>query len=183
MKLALFDMDGTLYNTNDINYYAYKEALDQYHVELDYNYYCEYCNGRHYKVFIPQLVDNDLKKVEDIHNYKKQSYSKYLNKVKINEHLFHIIQSLKSEYKIILVTTASKKNTLEILNYTDKVNLFDDIITGEDIKNTKPDPEGFLKAINKYNAKPEDVIIFEDSLVGVEAARKTGASVYIVDKF
>ena len=39
MKLAIFDMDGTLFNTNDVNYYSYKEALEKYNVSLDYNHY------------------------------------------------------------------------------------------------------------------------------------------------
>ena len=98
MKLALFDLDGTLYNTNDVNYYAYKEALNKYDVDIDYNYYCDYCNGRHYTVFVPPLVNNDKDKIEDIHKTKKEAYSKYLDKVKVNEHLFNIIESIKNEY-------------------------------------------------------------------------------------
>ena len=183
MKLAIFDMDGTLYNTNDINYYAYKEALDKYDVDLDYDYYCNYCNGRHYTVFIPGMVDNDPIKVEDIHQIKKNAYSKYLDKVIINEHLFNIIELMKNEYKIILVTTASKKNTLEILEYTKKKKLFDLILTADDINNPKPDPEGFNKAIEYYNANPKDCIIFEDSDVGIEAALKTDSSVLKIEHF
>lgn len=183
MKLAIFDMDGTLYNTNEINYFAYMEALSKYDVSIDYKYYCENCNGRHYKVFVPPLVDNDADKIEDIHNMKKNNYSKYLNKVKVNEHLFNIIESLKKEYKIALVTTASKKNTLEILDFTNKTELFDLILTSEDIKNQKPDPEGFLLAMNKFGAKPEECMIFEDSGVGIEAALKTNATVFKVEKF
>lgn len=183
MKLAIFDMDGTLFNTNDINYYAYKEALDKYDVSLDYEYYCNYCNGRHYKVFIPPLVNNNEEKIEDIHNIKKKTYSKYLNKVKVNEHLFNIIDKLKRDYKIALVTTASKKNTYEILEYTKKTEVFDLILTAEDIINPKPDPEGFLLAMNKYMAEPKDCIIFEDSVIGLEAARKTNATVFKVESF
>lgn len=183
MKLALFDLDGTLYNTNDINYYAYKEALEKYNVTIDYKYYCDYCNGRHYTVFIPSLVNDDMEKVEDVHKIKKAVYSKYLDKVIINEHLFNIIEAIKNEYKIVLVTTASRKNTMEILEYTHKKHLFDYIVTAEDIKNPKPDPEGFNKAIEYYNASCKDVVIFEDSEVGIEAARATGATVFIINKF
>lgn len=183
MKLAIFDMDGTLYNTNDINYYAYKEALDRYNVNLDYNYYCNYCNGRHYTVFISSMVNNDNEKIEDIHYIKKNAYSKYLDKVIVNEHLFNIINSIKKDYKIILVTTASKKNTMEILEYTNKKDLFDLILTADDINNPKPDPEGFNKAIEYYNANPKNCIIFEDSDVGIEAALKTGSSVFKVKNF
>ncbi len=183
MKLALFDLDGTLYNTNDINYYAYKEALEKYNVTIDYKYYCDYCNGRHYTVFIPSLVNDDMEKVEDVHKIKKNAYSKYLDKVKVNEHLFNIIELLKSEYKIAIVTTASKKNTMEILEFTNKKNIFDYIITAEDIEKPKPDPEGFNKVIRHFNIDPKNVIIFEDSEVGIQAAKATGATVFVVSQF
>ena len=178
MKLAMFDMDGTLFNTNNINYHAYKEALQKYNVSIDYDYFCNYCNGRSYKVFIPPLVDNNAQKIEDVHNIKKSAYSKYLDKVIVNEHLFNIIEKIKDEYKIALVTTASKKNTYEILEYTGKKDLFDLILTSDDIKNPKPDPEGFLLAMNKFDAEPKDCMIFEDSDVGIEAALKTKANVF-----
>ncbi len=182
-KCAIFDMDGTLFNTNEVNYFAYQEALKKYNVSIDYDYYCKYCNGRHYKVFIPSLVDNDNKKIEDIHNIKKELYSKYLHKVKMNNHLIEIIKHIKKDYLIALVTTASNKNTNEILNYTNTYELFDLILTSDDIKKPKPNPEGFIKAIEFLKVKPENCIIFEDSDVGVEAALKTGAEVVKVENF
>lgn len=183
MKLAIFDMDGTLFNTNYINYYAYKEALEKYNISIDYEYYCNYCNGRHYAAFLSVLVNNDKEKMEDIHNIKKEVYSKYLDKVVINKHLFNIIEKFRNDYKIALVTTASKRNTYEILEYTKTINLFDLILTSEDVKKQKPDPEGFLLAMNKYQVKPEDCIIFEDSKTGIEAAQKTNATIFKVENF
>jgi len=182
-KLAIFDMDGTLFNTNDINYYAYKEALDKYNVSIDYDYYCKFCNGRHYTVFIPPLVDNNKAIVEDIHKIKKEAYSKYLEKVKINNKLIDIIKSIKKDYKIAIVTTASKKNTNEILEYTKTQKLFDLILTAEDIKEPKPDPEGFIKAMKYFNVKSDDCMIFEDSDVGIESALQTGSSVFRIIDF
>lgn len=183
MKLAIFDMDGTLFNTNNINYYAYKEALSKYNVSIDYQYFCDFCNGRSYKVFIPPLVNNDIEKIEDIHKIKKNAYSKYLDKVKVNEHLFNIIDKLKEDYKIALVTTASKKNAYEILEYTRKKELFDLILTSDDIKRQKPDPEGFLLAMSEFDAKPGECIIFEDSEVGIEAAKKTNSNIFKIENF
>ena len=72
MKLAIFDMDGTLYNTNDVNYFAYKEALEKYNISIDYEYYCNYCNGRQYSVFIPPLVNGDKDKIKYIQLFKHQ---------------------------------------------------------------------------------------------------------------
>ena len=72
---------------------------------------------------------------------------------------------------------------MEILEYTKKKELFDLILTADDINNPKPDPEGFNKAIEYYNANPKDCIIFEDSEVGIEAALKSNATIYKVIKF
>ena len=184
IKLAIFDMDGTLYNTNDVNYFAYKEALDEYNVKIDYDYYCRYCNGRHFTVFIPPLVDYDKEKTERIHSVKKTCYSKHLSKAKVNEHLFEIINLLKdSDCKIALVTTASKENTYQILDYTGTREVFDLILTAEDVTRAKPEPDGFLKAIAHFNASIDETLIFEDSDVGVVAAKATGASVIRIETF
>lgn len=182
-KLALFDLDGTLFNTNEVNYYAYSEALKEKGYSIDYTYYSNYCNGRHYNVFIPEIVGNNEETIEYVHKRKKELYSSYLNKAKINTHLFNIIESLKETYNIGIVTTASKKNTYDIIKYFNKLELFDLILTSDDIAKPKPDPEGYQKAIDYFKATPENTIIFEDSDVGTEAAKKTGSSVVIIDKF
>ena len=181
-KLAMIDLDGTLFDTNEVNYCAYKKALNEKGFELDYDYYKNECNGRYYKVFLPELVNNDESVVEYVHNRKKDLYEKYLNKAIPNEHLFNILNSLKDTYYLALVTTASKKNTYDILNYFHKKELFDLILTHDDIKKSKPDPEGFIKALDYFKIKGEDAIVFEDSEVGIEAALKVGASVFKIEK-
>lgn len=61
---------------------------------------------------------------------------------------------------------------------------FDLIYTREDVSKIKPDPEVYQKAMQKFNAKPEECIIFEDSLIGIEAAKKAGIeTIAIYDKY
>ena len=67
--------------------------------------------------------------------------------------------------------------------YTKKIELFDDIITADDISKPKPDPEGFNLAIQRFNVDPKNAFIFEDAEVGIKAARKTGAVIFKVEKF
>ena len=55
MKLVIVDLDGTLFDTKDVNYHAYKDAITPYGYDIDYKYYCDFCNGRHYKEFLPQM--------------------------------------------------------------------------------------------------------------------------------
>lgn len=182
-KLALFDLDGTLFDTKEVNYYAYLEALKQYKYTLEYDFYCIECNGRHYTYFLPLLGVNDKKIMEEIHRIKKAVYNNYLDKVRVNEHLIQMIKIMAQNYNRVIVTTASRKNTEEILLHFNLLKEFDALLTQEDICHPKPDPEGFLLAMEKYGAAPQDTVIFEDSEVGIRAALSTGASVMVIQQF
>lgn len=181
-KLALFDLDGTLYDTRRVNYFSYKEALEMFDCTLEYEFFARYCNGRHYTTFLPEIM-GDTKNMEEVHKLKKLYYEKFLSESIENEHLFRILNSMKTEYHIGLVTTASRKNCEDILKYHNRLNAFDLIIAAEDVEKKKPDPEGFFKAMDFYKAGKEDTVIFEDSDVGISAAEKTGATVFVVKGF
>ena len=181
-KLAIFDMDGTLFDTTQVNYYAYKEAFENYSLELDENYFFENCYGRYYRDFLSEMIDSE-QLIEDIHRIKIDFYAKNIHKARKNTHLFRYIEKMREEYYIAIVTNASKKNTMEILKAYHCVDYFDLILTSEDILKVKPDPEGFLTAMSHFNMGPIDTVIFEDSTVGIEAAKATGSTVLAVEKF
>lgn len=176
-KLAIFDMDGTLFDTKNVNYKAYCKAIEEcgFAVDIDYKYYCEFCNGNNYKIFLPVLVPNiTAEEMQKVHEMKKQLYAGYLGYARKNQHLFSIIDLIKNEYQIAMVTTASRKNVDDILSAFDVLNAFDFIFTQEDVEISKPDPEGFLLAIEKAGVTRENTLIFEDSDIGVEAAQRGG---------
>ncbi len=181
-KLILCDLDGTLFDTLEVNYYSYKESLNIFNYDIGYDFFLEECYGKYYKNFLSKLGVNE-EEIEKIHKIKKELYGKYLGSAKINENLFDMLKIMKDFYHIALVTTASQKNSEEILRYFKKRDLFELIISAEDVKNKKPDPEGFIKAMDYFNVIPENTIIFEDSNVGIEAAVKSGANVLKVEKF
>lgn len=182
-KLALFDLDGTLFDTRDVNFLSYKLALKEFGYKLEYEYFCNECNGMSYKRFLPNIIGNNSILLDDIHRIKKEVYSSNLGKAKINNHLFNIIELIKEEYYLAIVTTASRKNCEEILKYFNKFEIFDLIITHEDVKNVKPNPEGFIKAMNYFDIEAKSTLIFEDSTVGIESANKCNANVFVVNKF
>ena len=183
VKLVIVDLDGTLVDTKDVNYYAYKEALKFYGFEIEYKYYCNFCNGRHYLEFLPQLTTHDRNILNKIHDSKKKIYKKYLNKARLNTSLVNIVKLLSKECKTAVVTTASKENCYELLEHFGLNDFFDLIITREDVHASKPNPEGFLKAMKYFDVYPEETVIFEDSEVGLEAAKISGAYYYKTFKF
>lgn len=182
--LAIFDLDGTLVDTKNINYSAYEQALSESGYHLDYRYFIEECNGKNYNEFLPPVIpDCNEDILNKIHCRKKELYPSYLGKAKINRHLFHILGGLAETYWLALATTASRTNALQVLGYFGKESVFDLIIAQEDVKCLKPDPEALLYAMNYFKISPENTIVFEDSDVGAAAARAAGATLFLAAEF
>ncbi|WP_312702495.1 HAD hydrolase-like protein, partial [Sedimentibacter sp.] len=68
--LILCDLDGTLFDTAEVNFYAYKEAMEELDYHLEHEYYVNQCNGRHYATFLPKIVPSQ-EHIKQIHKRKK----------------------------------------------------------------------------------------------------------------
>jgi len=79
--------------------------------------------------------------------------------------------------KTALVTTAREKNAMTILNHFESDRLFNILIFGEQVSKSKPDPECYKLAITSLSVKSNECLVFEDTNIGVEAARSAGAHV------
>ena len=115
--------------------------------------------------------------METVHRRKQALYHECLPAASVNEMLVEIVRSVHDMFNIALVTSASRKNAEEILNFFGHLDLFDLILTQEDVAKKKPDPEGFVLAMRHFGVRPDKTVIFEDSPSGVEAALACGASV------
>lgn len=183
-KLAIFDMDGTLFDTSEVNYRAYAAAAEKFGFVIERSAFMKSFIGKNYKDFLPQFGIKNESDLLAVHQEKKLQYPSCLSYARINQPLFDIIAALKSRnYITAVATTASKKNVIEILRYFHVEDYFDFLITQEDTLYLKPNPECYLKAVQLAGVKVEDTIIFEDSDVGVQAAQASGASVYKVCAF
>ena len=121
--------------------------------------------------------------MERVHDRKKELYSACLGAARKNEALFALLAALRPTAHLGLVTTGSRRNAAEILDYFGCRDWFEVILTSEDVEHNTPDPEGYLRAMALFGATPETTMIFEDSATGLAAARATGAAVFAVDRF
>lgn len=180
--LALFDLDGTLFDTSDVNFCAYRDALAPFSVTLDRKYFQTFCNGRHYTEFLPGLMGS-AEHMEEVHRRKKDTYAANLPKARANTHLFEMIRAMAPVYHLAIVTTASRQNATDILKHFGYGDLFELLITQENITRVKPDPQGFLLAMEHFGIDAGHTVIFEDSPVGIQAAKATEATVMVVNQF
>ena len=173
IKAIITDFDGTLVDTFEANYCAYKESFEKYGYELTEEQYKE-CFGLRFDGLCEKLnIKNEHKQL--IKDLKKEVYPKYFDKLKLNTYLMMIINAAKNMHiKICIASTASKENLYNALGHFNIEKYFDLIITGEDVKNGKPDPEVYNEALIKLNINSDEAIVFEDSIVGCLAAKNAG---------
>ena len=183
IKLALFDMDGTLFDTREPNFLSYEKACAEQGITIDRDFFMTHCYGRNFRDFLPDLgVPDDL--ITIVHDNKILYYNDMLDKISPNERLFGVIDCLRqSGVKTALVTTASKSNTEAILRVFGCESAFDLVMTQDDCERQKPAPDCYIAAMEHFGAEPGECIIFEDAAVGVTAAVASGAAVYKVEKF
>lgn len=179
-KLAIFDLDGTLFDTVPANYAAYEAVLRKYGFSIDQDYFAKHCNGRYYKDFLPEIIGEDPTLLETIHKEKIGSYPRYFSHIRENRGLFDLLKALSGTYQIALVSTAARESVYAILELFRKTDLFDLILTQAEVPRKKPAPDGFLMAMAYFSCKGEDTIIFEDSPEGIAAAKAAGAQYFIV---
>lgn len=174
-RLAIFDFDGTLYDTVPANAAAYAAALARCGVTLDTAYFAEHCNGRYYRAFLPELVGRDEARIQQVHDDKIAVFPQYYHLVRPNAALFALLDAIAPTYHTALVSTASKRGVLDILRRFGHEEKFELILTQQDVPRKKPAPDGFLAAMAHFGVDAADTIIFEDAPEGIEAARRAGA--------
>ena len=82
--------------------------------------------------------------------------------------------------KTAIASTARKENLMNVVRYLDIAGLFDLIYSAKDVKRGKPSPEIYIKTMATLGVRPEETLIFEDSEVGIEAAKASGGHYLVV---
>lgn len=177
IKLLISDFDGTLVDTFQANYHAYKRTFQINGInELTEDFYRE-CFGLRFEVFMDKagVLDNDIR--EKIKNDKMKYYPLFFNKLKPNNVLISFIKAFKKAGgKTAIASTARKENLINVLEYLKIKDTFDLILSGKDVSKGKPDPEIYNKVLEITGISSKNAIIFEDSEVGIKAAEAAGIS-------
>jgi len=185
MKAAIFDLDGVIVNTVPLHFKAWQNMFNEYGKEFTFEDYKQKVDGiprtDGARAILTDLSDDELKKAAD----KKQGYFlEYLNKEEIPVYntTTDLVKALKRE-DLKRGVISSSKNCLSILKKVKLDDLFDVIITGNDITKGKPDPQVFFMAAEKMSVEPKDCVVFEDAVLGVEAAKRAGMKCVGIDRY
>ena len=181
IKLILLDFDGTLASTEDANMGAYLLALREEGIELDTEEYRRCYFGMRCPEFLRELGITDENDIDRIRRRKIELYPTLFDSVHLNEPLWNFAQDFRAQGgKVWIVSTGQKENIENVLRYLDIMDKVDGILTSSDVREPKPSPEAFLKAMEIEGVTPAETLIFEDSPVGIAAAKASGAAYFKV---
>ncbi|MFH1722331.1 MAG: HAD family phosphatase [Candidatus Altiarchaeota archaeon] len=182
MKGIIFDGDGILFDSFNANLKAHQEVLARYGVLFTKEYYLQ-SQGRktqemHRESFekaglpFPENID----KISDEKNllYRKS----FLGEVLMLPGVRDFLKDLKKENVLVAVATAMfSKNISALLEKFDLNDFFSVVVSGDDVKRAKPDPEIYRLAAEKLNLDPRECVVFEDAPLGVKSAKAAGMKV------
>jgi beta-phosphoglucomutase-like phosphatase (HAD superfamily) len=179
----LFDLDGTLVDTREANFLAYRDAFAEHGHELTEEQFASTW-GRDSRDFIPDLlpgVGHDG--VDAIRAAKSRLYAEQLHRTTGNEALIAFLRLVAPTHRTALVSTAKSGNGRQILDAHGLTPLFDVVVWGDDVDRSKPDPEGYLRALDALGVDAGSSLAFEDSATGRQAALAAGLTVLEVPAF
>ena len=204
-KVIIFYMDGTLidsigiWNQVDAELIARlgnvrmdereiqkqrDEKLREYNEsDKPYHNYCGYLGNMY----------GSLMSAEEIHTLRYEIANEFLvHEIDYKPYADELIRSLKEQGYVLVIATTTRKKNMDIYRYeNEKIRskapideYFSLVYTREDAVKIKPDPEIYLKVLETLQVKAEECLVFEDSLIGIEAANAAGIdAVAVYDKY
>jgi len=179
IKLIIFDLDGVLIEAKNIHFEALNKALGEYSIDWD----------EHLSIYDGLKTNQKLEMLHTRKNLPREHFKKIwddkqkytleaLVNLKPNTQLRVCMDILNSHgYRLAVCSNSIRKTVLTVLSKFNIIDCFDLILSNEDVKNSKPHPEIYWKAMSTIGCLPEETLILEDSPYGLLAASRSKAHI------
>lgn len=171
----LFDCDGTLADTMPAHYRAWLVVTREHGLAFDEDRFYS-LGGRPTRDIVATLareagVELDVERAVAI---KERSFLGQLGRIEAIAPVVDVVRRLRGRVPLAVVTGGHREVCGRILDHLGLADAFDTIVASEDTDRHKPDPDPFLEAARRLGARPERCVVWEDSDLGLEAARRGG---------
>ncbi len=186
IKLVIFDVDGTLVDSESVYVKAALKNLEVNHYNIPMSAIMGIIGQN--RVAGRKLIESTQ---DDSFNYDKyiKDFEKIRNQIlenepyKLKKGALNILNYCKKHnIKTAIATSTARDKQTKVLTEFGIIDYFDYMVFGDEIKNSKPDPEIYLKVFEHYNYDKDEMIIYEDSNNGILSGYNAGIKVvYIKD--
>lgn len=175
-EAVIFDWDGTLADTKKAILYSFHKALQEIGVKVE----DDLINRRigigaaetFREILHAKNIQFDEALIRKLVKLKINAELEISDKTQLFDGALVLLESLKGKVKLGLASMKNRPIIEYLLDSTKTRRFFDVVIAIEDIQNHKPDPEIFLSTAHQLNVKPSKSVAIEDSVFGVQAAKR-----------
>lgn len=178
---AIFDFDGVIIDSAAYHKESWEQLGELEGKKLPSDHFRR-SFGRKNSYIIPELFQwtDDAAEVKRMSDRKEELYRDIVKKKGIEPlpGVWEWLQALQeAQVPMIIASSTDAENLRCILAITQLDKVFSSFVSSEDVTNGKPEPEVFLKAAEQLSLLPEQCVVFEDSLFGIEAGHRAGMRV------
>jgi HAD superfamily hydrolase (TIGR01509 family) len=175
-RTLLFDLDGTIAETDSLHLPTWVDALQPYGVEVDEEFYRDRISGRNtaeiVRELLPDLTDEQGRSIGDA---KEASFRERASELEPLPGLVDFVErGRKRGMRIALVTNAPEENVEAILPALKLRGLFDVVVLADEVEAVKPDPAPYKAALERTGVPAERALAFEDSVSGIVSSVAAG---------
>lgn len=177
-EAVIFDMDGVISDSEYVNVLAKHKLLKSLGIKVDWHYHDQFL-GTTYEYMWGKMKE-EFHLPEDVAYYVQAAEYKR-DELILKEGLqpipgaVELIQRIhKAGIPMAVASSSSKRNIISNLTMLGVFQYFQELVSGEECKNGKPDPEIFLKAASMLEKEPENCVVIEDSINGIRAGKTAG---------
>ena len=183
LKAVIFDMDGVIVNSEPLHHLAYKKMFEEFKLDVSNSLYESFTGQSTYSICKQLCKIFNLVEDPDALVLSKRKHFKIIFESDASFQMIEGALNLIKDYfennlTLVLASSASMTNIDRIFKKFDLNKFFKAKISGADLKESKPNPEIFIKAAQLAGFKKEECIVIEDSTSGINAAKS--AQIYCV---
>jgi beta-phosphoglucomutase len=180
-RAVLWDMDGTLVDSGEHHFTAWRETLSHEEIDLSRERFVQFFGHRNDEIlrnyFGPQLPDEEI---ERIGGTKEDHYRELIQRNGIEAlpgARAWLSRLASAGWLQVVASSAPRRNIDTMLAALDLTTLFHATACAEDVQRGKPDPQIFLVAAARVETAADRCVVVEDAPAGIEAARRAGMRV------
>ncbi|MCB9208359.1 MAG: HAD family phosphatase [Ignavibacteriales bacterium] len=183
IKAIIFDMDGLLIDSEPIWFRAKQELMKTLNLEWTHEDQIATMGvpTQFWIDYLYKKVNGILTKDELLHGVTDRMINLYKKgEIELMPGVKEALKLAKENYKVGLAT-GSYKQLMEIsLDVNNWRNIFDVILSSDDLERGKPFPDIYLEVMKRLNVKPKESVVLEDSRDGIKAGVAAGANVIAI---